>query len=1410
MSDLIKTLASYVPALISRRLAVDPTPISAPAADTFPAAVLFVDISGFTALTERLARQGPAGAEELSQLLNTYFSKLINLIDAYEGDIVKFAGDGLIALWPAADESGQLCPDCLADAMQQATRCSLAAREHLNDYEVTPDVRLSIKMMLGAGDLITVHLGGEYGRWEFFVTGAPIVQVGLAASYAQAGDVLLSPEAWALVRDIAAGVPVSPQQKSAPDKQGATMRLTELRLATPALPIDTKTNKTPADLPVEAEAGLRAYIPGAILARLAAIQTDWLAELRRVTILFINLPNLNYDISLQQAQTLMCTLQQELYRYEGSINKLGVDDKGVTLVAAFGLPPLAHPDDAERGVRAAQTIQARLRQLGVKGAIGVTTGRVFCGSIGNDLRREYTMNGDVVNLAARLMQATSDDILCEEATYQAAQLNLAFEPLDPIKVKGKADPVAIYRPLGEKEGIIRRETIIIGREAERDQLEKHLQTLLRGNGGVVLIEGDTGMGKSRLVDDLLHQADALGIASLVGGGDSIDKSTPYHAWRPIFKDVFKLETGPAEPAAQRAFILAQLQTELTPAQEFVDSPEIQSTSTGAEIDPWLHLTPLLKAVLPLDWPENELTAQMSGKVRADNTHDLLIYILQQVVHRGQAVGRPYTLVFDDAHWLDSASWALTQLVAQQVQPLLLVIVTRPMTDPTPGEYSQLCRDSQTELISLERLSQNDTAAFVSECLGVNSLPELLAEFIYSKADGNPLFSEELTYALRDAGFISVSNGQCRLSSSAASLQDLHLPDTVQGVITSRIDRLTPSQQLTLKVASVIGRLFEYDTLRDIHPIEADRARLAEYLDTLDRLDITQLEEPEPDLAYIFKQMTTQEVAYNMMLFSQRRELHQAVARWYESAYAEDLSPFYSMLAYHWQAAADTIKAINYLEKAGNQALHNYANEEAVEFFSQALALADELKDSAAMPTPQRRGQWEIKLGEAYVNWAKLSEGQVHFEHGLACLGFPVPTGAARLGISLAGQVLRQMLCQVWSSCGVGRRAANREHLLAAARAYEGLTAIYYFANKTMLTLYSAYRSLNLAEAAGPSPELARGYASVGVINSFIPLHRMAESYCRRALDMAQQINNLPALAWVSLLSGVYYAGVGRWRAALKWLGQVVDLAERLGDHSRWDDGVGNLAMVNYFCGEFNQSAKLYDDLLSSAAQRQDAHNQAWALRGQVYCLLLQGEFHEALARLETIQDILTQNTHIVDEALNIDLHGLLAVVYLRRGQTEEALAQAEQALKLIAQTSPTSFLSLPGYAGVAETLLALWELNPGDNNSHLKEAARRACQALHSYTRVFPIGRPQALLWQGLFEWLSGRPAHARRLWTKSQQTAGQLEMPYAAGLAHYELGRHLPVDDPDRAEHLSQARAIFTRLAAGFDLQRIQEEQSV
>lgn len=1444
----LQTLTSYVPNLIVRHLADNPEPISEPVSERFPAAVLFADISGFTALTERLARQGPAGAEILTRELNTYFGQLIDIITTCGGDVVKFAGDALTATWPVLDQSDMTLPGLT----HQAAACALAIQHALRDYQTVDGVGLALSIGLGAGDLTALQIGGVYSRWEFVITGPSLSQVNQAEAQAQPGEVVLSPEAWALIETAATGQ-VLP---------GDRVRLLTMSAAPPVM---TQPTALPA---AEIESCLRPYIPGAILARLAAGQGGWLAELRRVTIIFANLPDLNDTTPLDQAQTVMRALQAAVYRYEGSINKLSVDDKGSTLIAALGLPPLAHEDDAARGVQVALAIQSTLRNLGWHSAIGVTTGRAFCGSVGSEQRREYTMIGDVVNLSARLMQAAGkitqlDDgrpaaveeailaapILCDQPTLQAAQTQITFEMLPAIRVKGKAEPIPICRPLGHKKTSLRPHRALVGRVAEKTIFIEAIQELLRDNPhGVITVKGEVGIGKSELVGILPEQARTSGVTCLVGAGDAIEKSTPYHAWRSVFSQLFQLDTLPDDDETRRNQVMAQLAAD--PAA--------------------VRLAPLLNAVLPLDWPENELTAQMTGQVRADNTGDLLVRLLSTLPARtieestaasgegldqipDETAAAPLLVILEDAHWLDSASWALTRRVSDEVRPLLLIVTTRPIPASTPAaeSYQHLLDFDGMQEIQLAPLSREETTTLACQRLGVAGLPDLVADFIFKRTEGHPFLIEELVYALRDTGFIVIENEGCRLAPNAGNLTEVDFPDTIQGLITGRLDRLTPRQQLVVKVASVVGRNFVYRILRDVYPIEADKPNLVDYIHTLEQADMVALTNSEPDLAYIFKQIIIQEVAYNLMLFAQRRQLHRAVAEWYERDQAGELERLYPLLAHHWSEAAIIGKTIDYLEKAGEQALRNYANEEAVTFFSRALDLAgqqpapapngadvfDETSDAVVQPidpvehhpltsfdsTPigdERRARWELRLGEAFVNWAKFGQGRTHLEAGLALLGRPIPTSQTHLIPALIRQLLWQVRHRLWPS-GSAASSAARTILLEAARAYEGLTAVYYFANEILPSLFAAFYSLNLAEAAGsPSPELARGYASVGAIMGFIPLHGLAEAYCRRALDTVTQVDSLSAQAWVSLATGVYYASAGHWTRTRERFGQVIEISEHLGDRRRWDDGVGNLLTVSYFQGEIETSLKLADELYASAGRRRDPHNQAWALRGKVYNLLLQGKFAEALACVEEVRRLLENDSTIVDEALKIDLHGLLAVTHLQLAQPQLALQAADQAVLLIGQTSPTSYLSLPGYAGPVQVYLAVWEailgseLAGSDHDSNidvptLKSKARQAGKALHKFARVFPIGQPRAWLYRGRRAWLLGRSGAAQKAWQKSLAAANQLSMPYEQGLARLEIGRHLPASGASltaREQHLVQARDIFIKLGASPDLARVEQ----
>ncbi|HEV3464991.1 MAG TPA: AAA family ATPase, partial [Actinomycetota bacterium] len=545
------------------------------------------------------------------------------------------------------------------------------------------------------------------------------------------------------------------------------------------------------------------YLPRAMLASLVAGHEEWLAELRQITVVFANLPDLDHRAGLEEADEVMRALQGALYRYEGSINKLSIDDKGTTLVAALGLPPLAHEDDPARGVQAGLAMCAALAGLGLRAAVGVTTGRAFCGAVGHRRRREYTMLGAVVNLAARLMQEAGDGVLCDAATAEAARSALAFEALTPVRVKGRVGPVPVYRPgrprraAGRGLEPVARDPLV-GREAEWEVLEEALRRLTGDGPGavrVLVLEGEAGAGKSRLVAELVDQAVAAGVPVLTGAGDAVERNTPWHAWHDLFGRLPAFDG--ADLAARRRLVLDLLGPD----------PELRD------------LAPLLNPVLALELPETPASAQLSGQGRAGRTRELLVLLLRAVVG-----DKPTVLVIEDAHWLDSASTGLVLALSRERLPLLLVVATRPRTEggTTVEEelawnaYRQLLRAPNIDLLILDRLSAAAVEALVGQRLGTRDVPDVLAR---------------------------------------------RLPHTVHGAITSRIDRLSPTQQLTVKVASVIGRVFAVGILRDVHPLRQAVARtLTADLTEIERADLTVLDTPEPDLSYLFKHVIIQEAA----------------------------------------------------------------------------------------------------------------------------------------------------------------------------------------------------------------------------------------------------------------------------------------------------------------------------------------------------------------------------------------------------------------------------------------------------------------------------------------------------------------------------------------------------------------------
>ena len=532
---------------------------------------------------------------------------------------------------------------------------------------------------------------------------------------------------------------------------------------------------------------LAPFVPLSVRRRRLAADTEWMQEKRRVTVVMANLATAGADDrDLELRHLGVRAFQRVMARFEGAA-KLLVDNKGVTLSGVFGLPPHAHPDDARRAVTAAETIRRELEDIGLLCTIGIATGRAFCGVFGSDLRREYTLHGEVINMAARLMEVSRGEILCADATMRAARDSVTFDTLEPVSLRGRAEPVGVHRASRARPPENGREAAMVGREAERALFARRLDNLVAGGDTAVLaVEGEAGLGKSRLVAEAVRIAGARGIRVLATAADPVESATSYYAWRSIFTNVLGV------------------------------TPETMADPHALHVpcDPHLRrLRPLLSSIVAVGIPDNELTAAMDGNVRAENTKLLLASIL-----RSLTAAAPVLIVVEDAHWLDSNSWALLLEVAQSVPGALFAVTARPMAEP-PEPYARLRELASTEVLVLDPLSAGEIRTLVQQRLGVSALPAELTGFVDDRVAGHPFFCEQLVQTLREGGLVRVQDGTVVVG----DLDSLDVPATIEGAVLSRVDRLTAGQLLCLKVGAVIGRTFLSRTVIDTLPVPDEAA-----------------------------------------------------------------------------------------------------------------------------------------------------------------------------------------------------------------------------------------------------------------------------------------------------------------------------------------------------------------------------------------------------------------------------------------------------------------------------------------------------------------------------------------------------------------------------------------------------------
>lgn len=1357
-------LEAFVPALVRRRLVRSPSLPPSPAIERFDAAVLVTDLSGFTSLAETFARRGPRGAEDLKDVLNFFCGHIAELVDQHGGEVVRFAGDAALALWPVG-EAGE------AAAARAAAQCATVAQRALTELAAPDGVRLLLRSGIGFGTVTAATVGGVAGRWELVVSGPALGEAMESVSDAASGDVAVGPAAWAWLSPHARGRQIARSSR----------RLDGLMELMPTAP--------PEPIAPCLDEQLRPYVPRSVQARVGATQAEWMAEFRNVSALFIKLGGLEVGTAdpLDRLQSAAAEVQSAVYRYGGTINQLVVDDKGTVAVCGWGLAFHAHGDDQMRAVRAALDIRRGLQAHGVQSSCGIASGTVFTGLLGNRRRCSFAMIGDVVNVAARLMEAAQPgDVHCDLASFEAVGARVTFESLPQISVKGREHSVEVFRPLalasdgGE----------IVGRTEERQLLRERLDALARaGAGGVVFLEGDPGIGKSRLVADLIQRALAIGVRTMVASADAIERSAPYHVWCSLFDNLLGLERYREKAAAERRVIgLLESDPRLVP------------------------FAALLNPILRLNCQETEESERVPPRGRALLTRDLLLHLF-----RHSAGGLATLLVLEDAHWLDSSSWALAEALAREVPEVLIVISMRPLVrDEQPAECARLARHEHVLRLQLGALSAEEAQVLVCRRLRAGALTEPVARLIREKAEGHPFFSEELAYALRDKGLIRTDRGVCGFSPGTAATESVQLPGSVQVMVASRIDQLNADQQLTVKVASVLGRTLDQAALQAVYPIAVGRHQVQGHVEALVERELLQRTSSGPSPGYAFKHAITQEAAYSLLPFALRRQLHATAAAWYEGQHADDLSPFYALLAHHWARAEAGEQATFYLDKAGEQALKRHANEEALRFYRDAVDIDDRLappvpaaapvtigRSRVVDPRQARRIRWERRLGDAATNLSRWDDGRRHFTTLLTLTGRPLPPSRRSLTIGLGRQVGIQMLHRL-SPRLYDRSSPDAAGLLREmVCAYERLGSLSYQDGQPLAVIYSLVAALNLAERLGPTSELGMVYADVGNVLGLIPVHWLARVYHRKAMETAAKLPDAVAAARVRARAGLYRLGAGDW-SACRDLEASMAVCDQIGDSYVWEENAAICARSALASGDFHRGGQLGKDVRARASSSGSVPHEIWGIAAQAWASRFQGRDQQAIELAKSGLRLLASSGR-TDLLATLDFHAAMALAHMDRQELVAAHQAADGVVAATAKASRLGYFAELAVSGAAEACLAVWEAGRSAGEpSALAVKVEALCRQLDRLGRINPSARTRAAMWRGCAEWLLGRHTRAQATWRRCLGEAERDRLTYEAARVRYEIGRRLEAPAIERRRLLGTAYEEFCRLKAEPDIRRV------
>lgn len=1320
LNDLLTTVSTYLPQVLAQTLFA--TPKTETIVLPLEGTLLFADIDGFTALTERFSKiTSEAGAEEITSVVNQFLDILIKTTTPYGGDLQKFGGDAGLLLFTGAHHAEQAAAAALA--------VQHAMQEKMDVVETSLGTfPLKIAIGLSSGKLLGLGLGTKQDR-NWLLLGDPLHSVGRAQRAAPPGGIVIDQETCRCCEETIACVPLADGLYQVEMQQSFPPESPENPLAT--LP-QTLESQEQFQWVLNRLDALTPYLDPELLDRIAALPTPdrfelW-SERRQVTILMLTPPDASDLIAyrdnigelkkaIEAPNATFVRVRDMVQRYDGVVNKIGLGPHGPYLVVLFGAPK-AHEDDPLRAVLAALEVQERIE---APLQIGINTGFVFAGDVGTDARREYTVIGDAVNLAYRLMTHCDPGSIWlgpNTAHHSSVTARVTLTPGPSQQLKGKEKPVIPHIAQGTRATLSIEEAEmlpLVGRERELTALEDALANVVtKQTARIVLLHGPAGSGKSRLAYDFSEETRAQGDTIYLGTAPSYGGHLPYAAWeRPLrtMLGIDEVSSSEGQRAALRQ-ILAQYDQEMWTA--------LVAPLLGLDIRP----SPEVEA-LPPDLHEKQRQAVL---------HILLT---------AQAQQHPLILVLENAHWMPASSLRLVNgLMQSPVEGAFFLIVTY-RDEPSFLETWQPPEEAID--LPLTPLSNRAMGTLAQHAAGERKLPREVKHWIIKRGEGSPLFAIEAVRALQTAGLLTPSNGDWVLSHS---LDEAPLPDSTYGLIQSRIDQLEPPSRHLLRAATVVGEQMTVPMLVAGYG-EEPRPLVERRLPGLAQMGLVYSEYAEDIL--LFRQPLVREVAYRGLPHRIRRLVHCNLSRYLDQRREQATSNWLTLLAHHAFEGQLWEVALRANLDLGERLLENFMTEQAVQALEQALHAAQ------ANTRPRHTQQLTIHkyLGKAYTILGRYKIALQHLKAARDLLPWPLDQ---KRDIEHSVD-LDYRMALIWKSQGEIEKAFDAiEKGLNHQAIHQTIThahlqllgaGIHYRQGNYQQTWTWSKQAVEISERIQheETPKIkARGlylmalvHYKEGKLQAALELGKNSLQIYQKTHDLLGEVDartNLLIINWL----------LGEWAAAADHGESALRIARRI----RYTIGemrvAGNLGEIYRYQGHLDKAREAYNTVLKIVQERGIAYGEAVMENNLAAVAIKESAWQEAKDRLQKAENILKKMGKGTMFPELYRHHGQIA---LSEGKFEQALENARHCLELTQERADRQEMGR-AHEFLSKVYLALDQ--PEEANEHIREALNLLEEAEDRY------GLAQAQITQAELYWKQGKKMQARQKIKTARQHLEHLE----------------------------------------------------